>query len=179
MAITVATNFKYEGQSPNFERDQFKTIADMLAYSPNYLDEGHVSYCLEDKKHYKWNGTSWEEFKTGGGGITIVDSVDKLDPDAPQGSLTSVAVNTLDEINFSELYQPTSDEIKLGLLTLEVYNTTNLSRVNGISINSSYDNSIDSDFLIYIFSKDYCKKNKIGIIIALYDKSAIIANEET
>lgn len=81
MAITVATNFKYEGQSPNFERDQFKTRADMLAYSPNYLDEGHISYCLEDKKHYKWNGSSWEEFKTGGGESVSVVFYGELDVD--------------------------------------------------------------------------------------------------
>jgi hypothetical protein len=51
--------------------------------------------------------------------------------------LASVAVNTIGGVPFSELHQPTSDEIKPGLLTLEAYNTTNLSRVNGISINSS------------------------------------------
>lgn len=81
MAITVATNFKYEGQSPNFERDQFKTTAEMEAYSSNYLDEGHISYCLEDKKHYKWNGSSWEEFKTGGGDSVSVVFYGELDVD--------------------------------------------------------------------------------------------------
>lgn len=91
MAITVATNFKYEGQSPNFERDQFKTRADMLAYSPNFLDEGHISYCLEDKKYYKFNGESWEEFSIDGNGVPIVSSVDELDPDAPIGSLAVLA----------------------------------------------------------------------------------------
>lgn len=66
MAITVADNFKYGGQKPNFERDQFKTKNAMFTYSPDFLDEGHISYCVEDKTHYKWNGVEWEKLVTVG-----------------------------------------------------------------------------------------------------------------
>jgi hypothetical protein len=116
----------------------------------------------------------------GGGGITIVDSVDKLDSDAPLGSLASVATNTVSEVKFSELHQPTSDEVNLDLSNIEVYNTTNLSRVNCISVNRSYDNSIDSvNFLIFLFSKDFNKETKIGTYIMLDYKSAVVINLET
>lgn len=39
----------------------------------------------------------------------IVDSLDKLDPNAPQGTLATVAINTLREIKWSEIYQPTKE----------------------------------------------------------------------
>lgn len=68
MAIGVPDNFSYGGKKANFDRDQFTTLAEMRAYSPDFLDEGHISYCKEDKKHYKWTGTEWEEFQSGGGG---------------------------------------------------------------------------------------------------------------
>jgi hypothetical protein len=51
----------------------------MRAYSPDFLDEGHISYCKEDKKHYKWNGMEWEEFKSGGGYEPPVGGIPKED----------------------------------------------------------------------------------------------------
>jgi hypothetical protein len=71
MAIGVPDNFNYGGKKPNFVRDQFETIKAMNEYPADYIDEGHISYCKEDKKHYKWNGSSWEELQvpsSGGGG---------------------------------------------------------------------------------------------------------------
>lgn len=88
MAIGVPDNFSYGGKKANFDRDQFNTLAEMRAYSPDFLDEGHISYCKQDKKHYKWNGTEWEEFSAG---IKIVTSESELDVSAPKGSFAVVA----------------------------------------------------------------------------------------
>lgn len=44
-----------------------------------------------------------------GGGIPIVDSEDKLDLNVPQGSLASVAYNTMGVTSFRDMYQPTID----------------------------------------------------------------------
>ena len=65
MAIKIPDNFYYGGKLPNFERDQFSTIEEMNNYSKDYLDEGHISFCLEDKKHYVFINNNWEEFKRG------------------------------------------------------------------------------------------------------------------
>lgn len=65
MAIGVPSNFSYGGKLPNFDRDQFTTLQAMLEFPVEFIDEGHISYCLEDSKHYKFNGSEWEEFKTG------------------------------------------------------------------------------------------------------------------
>lgn len=77
MAIGVPDNFNYGGKKPNFDRDQFTTREAMLAFPADFLDEGHISYCKEDKKHYKWNGTEWVEFAAGGGssvGVNLIQS---------------------------------------------------------------------------------------------------------
>lgn len=66
MAITVPDNMSYGGKKPNFDRDQFATLTAMNGFSSDFLDEGHISYCVETKKHYKWNGTAWVEFKSAG-----------------------------------------------------------------------------------------------------------------
>lgn len=53
--IQVADNFNYRGKKPNFDRDSFDTLYDMKNYSENSLDDGHISYCKETDKHYKFN----------------------------------------------------------------------------------------------------------------------------
>ena len=45
MAINIGTNFAYHGKLPNFDRDKFKTKAEMKAFDENSIDEGHLSYC--------------------------------------------------------------------------------------------------------------------------------------
>ena len=52
----IALTFGYEGTQPNFKRDQFATLADMKAVVDT-IDEGHVSYNLETKKHYVFRST--------------------------------------------------------------------------------------------------------------------------
>lgn len=48
-----------------------------------------------------------DKMSEGGGGITIVDSIDKLDPEAEVGSLASVVEpGSMQESSFRDLYQP-------------------------------------------------------------------------
>lgn len=49
----VALTFGYNGERPNFRRDQFDTLYRMSKVIDN-IDEGHVSFCLEDKKMYQF-----------------------------------------------------------------------------------------------------------------------------
>ena len=49
----VALTFGYNGEMPNFRRDQFDTLYRMSKVIDN-IDEGHVSFCLEDKKMYQF-----------------------------------------------------------------------------------------------------------------------------
>lgn len=63
--IQVADNFNYRGKKPNFDRDSFDTLQDMKNYSENSLDDGHISYCKETGKHYKFNSNNQSDPTTG------------------------------------------------------------------------------------------------------------------
>lgn len=63
--IQVADNFNYRGKKPNFDRDSFDTLQDMKNYSENSLDDGHISYCKETDKHYKFNSNNQSDPTTG------------------------------------------------------------------------------------------------------------------
>ena len=63
--IQVADNFNYRGKKPNFDRDSFDTLQDMKNYSENSLDNGHISYCKETDKHYKFNSNNQSDPTTG------------------------------------------------------------------------------------------------------------------
>lgn len=63
--IQVADNFNYRGKKPNFDRDNFDTLQDMKNYSENSLDDGHISYCKETNKHYKFNSNNQSDPTTG------------------------------------------------------------------------------------------------------------------
>ena len=60
----VAITFGYEGNLPNFERDQFATLADMKAVVDT-IDEGHMSFCKETKKHYVFQSSNSLDATTG------------------------------------------------------------------------------------------------------------------
>ena len=51
----IKSSFILNSQSPNFGRDLFATLADLRNANPNYIDPGHISYCLEDRHHYKFD----------------------------------------------------------------------------------------------------------------------------
>lgn len=73
MALTIGDNFKYQANKPNFERDSFATLEAMKAYPETSIDDGHLSYCAETNKHYKFLSSNtvdettgkWREFETG------------------------------------------------------------------------------------------------------------------
>ena len=60
----VAITFGYEGDLPNFERDQFATLADMKEVVDT-IDEGHMSFCKETKKHYVFQSSNSLDATTG------------------------------------------------------------------------------------------------------------------
>ena len=65
MALKTGDNFDYQGQKPNFGRDSFKTLAEMKAYPETSIDDGHISYVAETKRHYKFVSSSSSDPTTG------------------------------------------------------------------------------------------------------------------
>lgn len=79
MAIKIGSNFTFQGEQPNFERDRFATKAAMKAFPETSIDDGHLSYCAEDGNTYQFKSSNsvdavtgkWRVFKDGFGADTI------------------------------------------------------------------------------------------------------------
>lgn len=54
MAVQIQDNFQYRGPKPNFVRDAFDTLEEMANASPGEMDGGHLCYCKEDGKTYRY-----------------------------------------------------------------------------------------------------------------------------
>ena len=65
MAIKIGSNFTFQGQQPNFERDRFATKAAMKAFPETSIDDGHLSYCVEDGNTYQFKSSNDIDAVTG------------------------------------------------------------------------------------------------------------------
>lgn len=65
MAIKIGSNFTFQGEQPNFERDRFTTKANMKAFPETSIDDGHLSYCMEDKNTYQFKSSNAVDATTG------------------------------------------------------------------------------------------------------------------
>lgn len=130
MAINIGSNFNYNGKLPNFERDSFETLLDMRSYSEQSIDEGHISYCKETDKHYKFNSNNeldnktgrWREFNSG----SIEESGKvKLDSNSEADYLNSFIDNSSIQIKDNKLIVKSIDGMNV---TIDEIN--NLSGLN-------------------------------------------------
>ena len=48
----ITTSFILRSTAPNFERDAFINKNAMASVDPAWMDDGHISYCIEDGNHY-------------------------------------------------------------------------------------------------------------------------------
>lgn len=65
MAIKIGSNFTFQGEQPNFERDRFATKAAMKAFPETSIDDGHLSYCVEDGNTYQFKSSNAVDATTG------------------------------------------------------------------------------------------------------------------
>lgn len=76
MAISLLSNLSINMQEQNVSRDAFETIADMVAFSENYLPPMFDAYCYEDGRKYRYTRSNdvdpdtgkWRVIGEGGGG---------------------------------------------------------------------------------------------------------------
>ena len=74
--ISILDQFDLRAKKQNFNRDAFDTIADMKAFSENYLPPIFDAYCYEDGQKYRYNVSNtvdeetgkWRVIGEGGGG---------------------------------------------------------------------------------------------------------------
>lgn len=83
MALSFLDNVDYRGKKPNFTRDLFETIVEMVAFSENYLPDIFITCNKEDGKIYIFNRNNtvdvnfgkWRELQGGSGGASDWDSL--------------------------------------------------------------------------------------------------------
>lgn len=82
MSIFVADNFSYLGKKSNFSRDSYQTLADMKAVRDTQMDDGHLAFCTEDRRTYKYDSFNEEDGTTGkwrvftGNTVTVVPALE-------------------------------------------------------------------------------------------------------
>lgn len=65
MSLFIADNFAYSGKKPNFARDSYDTLADLKAVRDVDIDDGHLAFCAEDRKTYKFDSSNSVDSVTG------------------------------------------------------------------------------------------------------------------
>jgi hypothetical protein len=112
-----------------------------------------------------------------GGGITIVDSVDQLDPNAELGSLASVVEQgSIKESSFRDLYQPDASvlDMELGVITSPEL----LSSVSSINVFTIEDSSIDIDLvesMLYLVPRDFSMTNQNMAMVQIMPFQGVMA----
>ena len=109
MAISLIDNLKIQNKKQNVERDSFVTIADMVAYSPNYLPNLFHTMCEETGKMYVYNVNNdidpvlgkWRELGSGGG--TPTPTPENYYTKAQTEDLISENVQTLTDDEISNI----------------------------------------------------------------------------
>ena len=112
MALTIGDNFKYQANKPNFERDSFATLEAMKAYPETCIDDGHLSYCAETNKHYKFLSSNtvdettgkWREFETTTGNNIVYINSDEFDSSPISQDIYDKLVNAITNNKLIGLY---------------------------------------------------------------------------
>lgn len=116
MAIKIGSNFTFQGEQPNFERDRFTTKAAMKAFPETSIDDGHLSYCAEDGNTYQFKSSNsvdtvtgkWRIFKDGFSADTISTKPNQFlaGPINTQGNIGLRKIDISDLPDLSSKYQP-------------------------------------------------------------------------
>lgn len=91
----IKSNFTLRSKASNFERDSFESIRDMKNVNPGHMDEGHISYCRETRKHYVFNMD--HEFDENTGYFKLL-TTGVSDDSAGGNSITNIIYDTLEEM---------------------------------------------------------------------------------
>jgi hypothetical protein len=116
MAIKIGSNFTFQGEQPNFERDRFATKAAMKAFPETSIDDGHLSYCAEDGNTYQFKDSNsvdavtgkWRVFKDGFSADTISTEPNQFlaGPINTRGNIGLRKIDIADIPNLKSKYQP-------------------------------------------------------------------------
>ena len=124
--ISILDQFDLRAKKQNFQRDAFETIADMKAFSENYLPPIFDAYCYEDGKKYRYNASNeiledtgkWRVINEGGSSdlssyYTKTETNNLLDNKVDKVSGKNLSTN-----DFTDAYKQQIDDNKTAIDTL-------------------------------------------------------------
>ena len=81
MGITIADGFDLKSPQYMDSRQEFDTIESMKNCNKELFPDGFITYCKEDKLHYKLDKDAgiWDEFSGGGSGGNNTAPIVKID----------------------------------------------------------------------------------------------------
>lgn len=136
MAVSVLDNFDYAGKKPNFARDLFDSIEEMVAYSENYLPEVFEANVRSTGKRYRYNVNNpdieglgrWREVSSGSSGAS---SYTELEDKPKINDVELSGDNSLEDLGIVQSDWAEEDETSHGYIK----NKPSLSKVKSISVN--------------------------------------------
>ena len=124
--ISILDQFDLRAKKQNFQRDAFETIADMKAFSENYLPPIFDAYCYENGKKYRYNASNeiledtgkWRVINEGGSSdlssyYTKTETNNLLDNKVDKVSGKDLSTN-----DFTDAYKQQIDDDKTAIDTL-------------------------------------------------------------
>ena len=142
--ISILDQFDLRAKKQNFQRDAFETIADMKAFSENYLPPIFDAYCYEDGKKYRYNASNeiledtgkWRVIGEGGGG--------DLSSYYTKTETNNLLNDKVDKVSGKDLStNDYTDEEKAKLANLENYDDTALA--NRVTANENAITTLNGD----------------------------------
>lgn len=123
--ISILDQFDLRAKKQNFQRDAFETIADMKAYSENYLPPMFDAYCYEDGKKYRYNASNeiledtgkWRAIGEGGGDLSSYYTKTQIN-NLLDEKVDKVSGKDLSTNDFTDAYKQQIDDNESAIETL-------------------------------------------------------------
>ena len=129
--ISTLSGFDYRGQQPNFGRDMFTTVAEMVAFSENYLPDVFITQVVENGKTYKYQRSNIEDADLGkwreleGGSADLSNYYNRTQTDDLLDDKVDKEVGKILTTNdFTDAYKDLVDANKTAIDTLNADETT-------------------------------------------------------
>lgn len=115
-----------------------------------------------------------DKMSEGGGGITIVDSIDKLDPNAALGTLASVVEpGSIQESSFRDLYQPDASMLDQNTGTLTAPEL--LSSVTSVKVLAPQNADSLVGPMIYLIPRDFSASSQTMAMVNIVPQEVVVA----
>ena len=144
--ISILSGFDYRGQLPNFSRDMFATIDEMVAFNENYLPDVFTANVVEDGKTYKYQRSNIADPDLGkwrvleGGSADLTNYYNRTQTDDLLLNKVDVEIGkSLTTNDFTDAYKDLVDANKTAIDTLNADETTDGSVKQ--SVKACLDNS--------------------------------------